>query len=79
MGAEALETGQINVYRHDAEELLAIRNGSWSYEQIIEYAERMDKHVRETLYRTTKLPKRPNIELASTLIMEVQDLIWKNQ
>lgn len=76
MGAEALETGQVNVYRPDAEELLSIRNGSWSYEKIVEYAEQMDKHVRETLYLTTKLPKRPNVELAANLILQIQDMTW---
>jgi predicted nucleotidyltransferase len=76
-GAEALETGTIVVRRPDAEELLSIRNGSWSYEKIVEYAEQMDKHVRETLYHTTKLPKKPNIELAANLILQIQDKTWK--
>jgi predicted nucleotidyltransferase len=79
MGAETLETGQVNVFRSDAEELLSIRNGSWSYEKIVEYAEQMDKHVRETLYLTTKLPKKPNIELAANLILQIQDLTWKTE
>jgi hypothetical protein len=76
-GAEALETGTIIVRRPDAEELLAIRNGAWSYADLIEYAEYMDKHVREVLYLKTKLPKKPNIELAANLIIQVQDMVWK--
>jgi hypothetical protein len=75
-GAEALETGTILVRRPDAEELLAIRNGAWSYEEIVSYAESMDKKVREELYTTTKLPKRPNIQLAAKLMLEVQDMVW---
>lgn len=78
-GAEALETGTIVVRRPDAEELLAIRNGSWPYEKVIEYAEHMDKHVRETLYHTTKLPKKANIELSANLIIKIQDMIWTKQ
>jgi hypothetical protein len=75
-GAEALETGTILVRRPDAEELLAIRNGAWTYEEIVSYAEAMDKKVREELYTTTKLPKRPNIQLAAKLMLEVQDMVW---
>ncbi len=76
MGAEALETGVLNVRRPDAEELLSIRNGAWTYEQIVEYADHMDNHVRTVLYQTTSLPKKPNIHLAAKLIMEVQDIAW---
>jgi hypothetical protein len=75
-GAEALETGTIIVRRPDAEELLAIRNGAWSYDELIAYAEQMDKHVREVLYLKTKLPKKPNIELAANLILQIQDIVW---
>jgi predicted nucleotidyltransferase len=76
MGAEALETGILHVRRPDAAELLAIRNGSWSYEDIVEYAERMDKRVREELYVATKLPKKPDIHYAAELVMRVQDSVW---
>lgn len=76
MGHEALSTGELLVKRPDAEELLAIRNGSWTYEQVVEYAEMMDSEVREKLYPTTFLPKKPNIKLAADLVMAVQDLTW---
>lgn len=77
MGAEALETGVLNVRRPDAEELLSIRNGAWTYEQVVEYAEMMDNHVRTVLYPKTSLPKRPNVKLAAELVMAVQDSMWK--
>jgi uncharacterized protein len=76
MGAEALETGVLNVRRPDAEELLSIRNGAWTYEQVVEYAEMMDNHVRTVLYPKTSLPKKPNIKLAAELVMNIQDLMW---
>lgn len=77
MGAEALETGILNVKRPDAEELLAIRNGAWSYDELVNYAENMDKHVREVLYKNTSLPRNPNIKLAAQIVMDVQDMVWK--
>jgi predicted nucleotidyltransferase len=76
MGAEALETGVLNVRRPDAAELLTIRNGAWTYEQVVEYAEMMDNHVRTVLYPKTSLPKRPDIKLAAQLVMDVQDAMW---
>ena len=77
MGAEALETGVLNVRRPDAEELLNIRAGGWTYEEVVEYAEEMDNHVREVLYKTTSLPKKPDVKLAAELIMTLQDMTWK--
>lgn len=76
MGEEILTTGQVNVKRPDAQELLSIRNGAWSYEQLVEYGEATDKHIREVLYPKTSLPKKPNIELASELILKIQDMVW---
>ena len=76
MGVEALRDGEIIVKRPDAQELLSIRNGAWTYEQIVKYAEDMDKEVREVWYKKTSLPKYPDLKKAATILMEVQDLIW---
>lgn len=76
MGAEALEFGELRVRRPDAAELLEIRNGAWTYEELVKYAEKMDKHVREVLYKTTKLPRTPDVKLAARVIMEIQDIVW---
>lgn len=77
MGAEALQTGEILVKRPDAKELLAIRNGAWTYKELVDYAEKMDKWVREVLYKQTKLPRTPDIKLAAQVVMEVQDMMWE--
>jgi hypothetical protein len=76
MGAEALQTGQLLVKRPDAEELLSIRNGAWTYEQVVEYAEMMDNDVRVNLYAKTSLPKKPNIKFAAQLVLDIQDAMW---
>lgn len=78
IGEEVLTTGEYNVLRPDAEELLDIRNGKWTYDEIIKYADDKDKYIREVLYNKTDLPKYPNYKLAAKLIMEVQDMIWSN-
>lgn len=76
MGEEILREGVVRVKRPDAKELLEIRNGSWPYEKLIEYGEEKDKLIREVLYKETKLPKNPNINLAAELVMKVQDMTW---
>jgi len=76
MGVEALTEGVIKVKRPDAQELLAVRNGEWTYEQVVEYAEKMDHMVREDLYLKTSLPKRPDLKLAADLVLQAQDLLW---
>ena len=60
MCRELLTTGQVLVRRPDAEELLAIRNGAWTYEQLIEYSDREDAALTELL-KTSTLPKRPDM------------------
>ena len=65
-----LERGELEVERSDRAELLAIRNGAWNYDQLIEFAEREDKEL-EQLYLTTKLPKRPNREAIDKLCVEI--------
>lgn len=60
MCREVLTTGKVIVKRPDREELLAIRNGAWTYEQLIEFAEKEDQALNE-LYLTSKvLPKTPD-------------------
>lgn len=76
MGVEALRDGEIIVKRPDAEELLSIRAGAWTYDQIVTYAEQMDLEVREKWYKQTSLPKHPNIKFAAELLMEVQSKVW---
>lgn len=76
MGVEALRDGVILVKRQDAQELLDIRNGSLTYEEIVEYAEVMDKEVRDVWYHKTELPKKPDLKKVAKLLMDTQDLVW---
>lgn len=78
MGKEALEEGVLKVKRPDAQELLDIRHGSWTYDQCVAYAEEMDNLIRGDLYKNTSLPKKPNLLNAANVLMETQRLIWNN-
>lgn len=76
MGREALTTGELIIKRPDAQELLNIRNGEWSYEELVEYAEEMDNEIRNVLYKSSELRKKPNIKIAGEVLMEVQNIMW---
>jgi hypothetical protein len=76
MGYEAVTEGVLRVRRPDAEELLTVRNGAWTYEQVVAYAEEMDAKVRAAV-ETSPLPKAPNTKLAAQLVMDVQDMVWR--
>jgi hypothetical protein len=75
MGEEVLSTGELIVKRPDAQELLDIRNGSMTYEEIIAYAETMKVKV-DQLQKTTKLRRKPDLVKAAEVLMSVQDLVW---
>ncbi len=61
-GCEVLESGEYNVHRPDAEELLAIRRGEWTAERVEEVGlaliDRMDEAVKKS-----ELPDNPDMVL----------------
>jgi uncharacterized protein len=65
MGEEILKTGKVIVKRPDREELLAIRNeGIWSYEQLVDWAEKKDEEL-QTFHNSgaSPLPREPDRKL----------------
>lgn len=71
-GEELMTTGKLIVTRPDAEELKAIRAGVWTYDQIEEFAESMDKKM-DKLYNdpSCPLPHKPNIELIDKICTNI--------
>ena len=66
MGYEILTEHKVIVKRPDREELLNIRNGGWSYEQVMEFAKNMQVKLDEA-YKTTTLTKSVNFEKVNFL------------
>lgn len=71
MCREVLTTGKVIVKRPDREELLTIRNGAWSYDQLIEFADREDKELTELYSSTIVLPKMPDREKLDKLCIQL--------
>jgi predicted nucleotidyltransferase len=77
MGKELMQTGELNVYRDDREELKLIRNGAWSFDSLINWAKTEAKEV-ENLARTgnsplPKTPNKPEIEALYHKILEMRN------
>lgn len=76
MGKEILATGVVNVFREDAAELLEIRAGKFTYDEIIAMSEKLEAEVKD-LYKTTTLPHSCNVERVSKLTVELYESHWK--
>jgi len=74
MGRELLTTGELIVERPDKEELVAIYNGAWTYEQLVEYAERGTEEL--SLLPCAFLPDSPDMDKLDALCVElVEDFL----
>ena len=60
MCREILTTGVVQVKRPDREELLAIRNGAWTYDQLVEWAKGEDEALTALAKTSKVLPYGPN-------------------
>jgi predicted nucleotidyltransferase len=70
MSREILTDHKLLVKRPDAEELLAIRQGAWTYEQIIEFAEHEEEAIND-LVKTCTLPKVPDMHFFDNMTREM--------
>ena len=70
MCGEILRGEGVKVKRPDAEELLAIRNGLWTYDQLLEWADAKEAEF-EQLYVSSPLPKSPPVNALDDLLTGV--------
>lgn len=72
MCVEILETGKVNVKRHDRDELLKVRFGERSYDSLIEEAEALEAKS-ELLYKTSSLRNTCDKAAIDTFIIDLTD------
>lgn len=70
MGMEFLTTGELNVHREDASQLLDIKLGRWTLEQVKSEAERLFKLTDEAYIRSS-LPNKPDYDKVEKIVMEI--------
>jgi uncharacterized protein len=52
-GLEVLQSGELHVRRPDAEELVAIRQGSWSYGRLVDESDALTTALADALAKTS--------------------------
>lgn len=75
IGYECITEGVYKVKRPDANELLEIRNGKWTYDEIYNYAKDFDLKIKKEVEKSN-LPDNVDREKAGKLIIEIQDSGW---
>jgi predicted nucleotidyltransferase len=78
MCKEILAEGKLLVKRPDAEELLSIRNGAWTYAQLMEWAEKQKVEL-DQLYKTSTLRASPDVHAINALCQEIMKEFYKEE
>lgn len=70
MCKEIGETGKVNVFRADKEELMTIRHGAWKFEEVIKYAESIDTEL-DSVYAKSSLPYETDYDKLEELLVSI--------
>ena len=73
MAHEILTTGKMLVRRTDAEELLYIRNGGWTWEQMLSYSEQMNSMLT-SLMKVSTLPDKPDLDRVNDICVRLVEI-----
>lgn len=75
MATEFLTDGCLSVTRPDADQLLEVKRGEWSLEQVKAEADRLGALASEAYLRCT-LPAQPDMEAISRLAVDIVESAW---
>jgi predicted nucleotidyltransferase len=68
MGCEILQSGLVQTFRPDHEELLSIRQGAWTMEQVLQETERLNERLKLAV-ETSPLPDEPPFDTINRMVM----------
>lgn len=69
-GLELLETGELRVRRTDADELIAVRDGALSYDDLLVRVTELELRTQAAA-RTTSLPGQIDLGFVDSLVSEL--------
>ncbi|MBV9468173.1 MAG: nucleotidyltransferase domain-containing protein [Abitibacteriaceae bacterium] len=75
MGVEIMRGEGVQVKRQDRNELLAIRNGVMTYEELVALAEEYERQL-ENLYETSDLPHGSDVDKINRLMVDIYHDYW---
>jgi len=70
MGLEFITTGELNVWREDAQKYINIKQGKWTLDEVRKEAERLFKLTDQAII-SSPLPLKPDIKKADELCMYI--------
>lgn len=77
---EILQTGTFSTYRSNRDELLDIRNGKYTLNQILKYVDSLDKELTELYETSTKVPNKPDYHKINKWLIDLNrealEKIW---
>lgn len=71
-GIDFMQTGDLEVYRSDAEELIAIKQGLWSFEKVRDLAAQLDEDL-QTAGEHSPLPAEPDWDAINKLAVHMYE------
>ena len=71
MAKEIAAEQTIHVKRPDREFLLDVKHGKFEYDELVTWATELKTEL-ETLYTTSSLPERPNLETINQLLINIR-------
>lgn len=77
-GGELLRTGKLLFPLHNADEILAIKNGNLTVHEVLEYAEELEDQMRG-LKEKTHLPKKPQFDKIEKCLMTVVEMAHEGE
>ena len=72
MGAEILETGEVQVFRPDARWLKGIRKGELTYSQLLDWVKEKEQDLTRA-EQNSQLPEHPDLEKAEALTVKITE------
>jgi hypothetical protein len=76
MAEEIAKEGVVNVRRHDRDFLLKIRSGAFSYEELVEVANKKIVDI-DSLYERSSLPEEPDLVKAEEILVEMRERLYQ--
>ena len=73
---EILRDGKLNVKRPNREQLLDIKSGNRSYEDLLAMADTLMETI-ESYYLRSLLPDSPDTETAEKILVEIRENLYK--
>ena len=75
---QIFKNNSLNIRVDNREELLDIKAGNWSYEQVMKKAEDLIASIEEH-HAASALPDLPDLEKTTKILVQIREELYKNK